>query len=177
MAVGDNQGNVYTGIEGVDKAFLLTPRENLQGPLNNLLAQEAGKKKPKATAQDLEKKLEKGEKDLFYRHHAQLQGEMDNITDYYDELVRSGLNPFTDTGIESQEFRNAMNDLEKKFNYSKQIKELYANDKKLYQTHGLKMDDASRDETFGWYDTHDINEAIANVDLPPILNGLSQNLI
>jgi hypothetical protein len=169
MAVGDSTGNVYTGQEGFDKAFILTPQEDLQTPLTNLLAQEAANKKPKATPQDLAKKLKEGEENLFYRHHAQLQDEMDNITNYYDELVRAGLDPFNDSGRPSQEFRNAMGDLEKKFNYSTQIKELYAKDKQQYQTNGGKMTDAGRDRTFGWYDTHDINEAIANGELPPVL--------
>lgn len=172
--VGTNQGNTYTGREGVDLAFALNynPRigdiEKAFKESKDLAAKDEFEKQ-KGKANLAKWKTERP--DFFYAHEGQKSEQFNDLMDWGSRLMEAGIDdPTTSSRPEAIEFQKAMGEIkavakeskaiEKRYNADRQI---ILNDKKGVYT------DASKQELFDWYEKTPLDRIIKEGLLPPKL--------
>jgi hypothetical protein len=177
MAVGDNQGNTYKGTEGHQRAFILgnpelDPQKEMVGlALKNeetKIKNEAAKVKTNAAKKaDLDKKIKEGLPDYFYPHDVEIKDQMNKLLDVGGEIMANGGDPFNGTHPYEREFQKQFVRYNKMGEYSKQIKAMYENDRKMYDPN--KHEYGSHVINQDWYKNTSLNKAVDESLMPPPL--------
>lgn len=175
MAVGDNQGNVYTSKEGYGKAFILPESKAIQqlpDQLDSIIDIELERQKlglvEEKEKKALEKKLADAKPEWWWAHDNQLQTEVDDVMTMGAKIIAAGADPFSSNDPASQQFRERMSRATKKGTLSLQIKENYTKDREKASTQGDKYDPTSIEEVDVWYKNHDLNKVLDEGLLPPV---------
>jgi hypothetical protein len=176
MAVGDNQGTVYTGNEGHQRAFIFgNPTTKPQEDLINLALKkegdkvkiaEAQAKKQQATKENLAKKMQ-DMPEHFYAHDPEIKEQQEKILKIGADIMSNGADPFTGTDPLSLEFRKQFTRHEKMAEYSKQIKSLFEADRNSFNPDKFTLD--SYNTRMDFYPTVKLNKAVDEGLLPPNL--------
>lgn len=184
MAVGDNQGNVYTSNEGFGKAYILPDSNKALDMLPDYIDLEfkirQANQKQKQAEQEAKKektaeyanKAYEAKQDWWWRHDQELDNEFNSAFNLGAEIQAKGLDPFTSNDPASQQFRKDLGRIETKGKLSKQLQEQYGADRKIIdeaKAKGIKLEEDTIVQNEEWYKTHDLNKVLDEGLLPPSL--------
>ena len=174
MSLGSNQGNTYTGREGVDLAFALNynPRvSDIQRAFNESKLMGQQKKAQKAQGKANLAKWKAERPDFFYAHEAEKSQRFNDLMDWGSKLMEAGIDdPTTSSRPEAIDFQKAMGEINALSKESKAIEKRYNDDRQivLNDKKGVYTDD-SKQELLDWYEDTPLDKIISEGILPPKL--------
>lgn len=196
MAVGDNQGNTYTGREGVDKAFILPEsRQHLNDAAKtidfyvqqDLFKKQQAQKQKQADKAALNKAFEIEEP--WYVFNDEIEREAAKVFQFAQDLNAAGINPMTDPSKEANQFRMELNRVTNAAKYSKQIQKPYEQTLATYNKNPDKFTQDSKNTVYNFpknksiFDMAKLGETVPTleykmplVDLNPDIQGIAKSL-
>lgn len=196
MAVGDNQGNTYTGREGVDKAFILPEsRQHLNDAAKtidfyvqqDLFKKQQAQKQKQADKAALNKAFEIEEP--WYVFNDEIEREAAKVFQFAQDLNAAGINPMTDPSKEANQFRMELNRVTNAAKYSKQIQKPYEQTLATYNKNPDKFTQDSKNTVYNFpknksiFDMAKLGETVPTleykmplVDLNPDIQGIADAL-
>lgn len=171
---GGTIGSVYTGAEGVDRAFILGEADDSMAAFANLINDQqklqAEAKKAKEEAKKEAEKKRPGTEPWWIQHDAEMKGKANDLMDLGGKLMAAGVDPLNGTTPEALRYRTELDIFNQDAKMSMQVKDMYAKEKAVIDGDKEgKYTQESKDNLLNWFQQHSLKDIKEKGLLPPNL--------